>query len=226
MSIQIIRLPNGKLRQNCYLVGNDQGECLIIDPGSDASNICSVIDDNQWTPLSILNTHAHYDHIGAAAPLMEKFNIPFYLDRLDARILRSANIYKTLFDSAENIQIPEITFDLGEMPEEFEIGGICIFTFASPGHTPGGRCFHIEGNLFTGDTLMRNNIGRTDLYGGNDDALAESLKTIMRLPGETVFHSGHGQPSTLAEQSRTNRKLRAVLDLAGEANKSEAGAKS
>ena len=211
MAHKITRFPNGKLRQNCYLVSNARGQALIIDPGSEAETIVAMANEDDLDPLAILNTHGHYDHVGAVAELMEKYRIPFYLDHQDERILRSANIYKFLFDSDSEIEIPEITHDLGSQPDPLVIGDFAVSTIAAPGHTPGGRALLIGGQLFTGDTLMRNTVGRTDLHGGDSDALARSLAAIMALPPETPFHPGHGGPSTLADAERENAPLREAL---------------
>ena len=211
MDLKITRFPNGKLRQNCYLVSNARAQALIIDPGSEAETIAAMADEYGVRPLAILNTHGHYDHVGAVAELMGKYSIPFYLDHQDERILRSANIYKFLFESDSEIEIPEITHDLAGQPEPLVIGDFAVSTIAAPGHTPGGRALMIDGQLFTGDTLMRNTVGRTDLHGGDSDALARSLAAIMALPPDTPFHPGHGGPSTLGEASKENVPLREAL---------------
>lgn len=206
MTLTIQRIVSGKLRQNGYIVAAPSGDALIVDPGSEFEHFIEHLNGNGLTPLAIINTHGHFDHIGGVAPLMAHFDIPFYLDMNDDRVLRSANIYKHLFDGTRSVEIPDVTHDLAQAGASLTIGNFEITNIPSPGHTPGGRCFLIEGDLFTGDTLFRNNVGRTDLFGGDEIALTESLHRLFELPGKTVIYPGHGQPSTLGEERANNKK--------------------
>jgi glyoxylase-like metal-dependent hydrolase (beta-lactamase superfamily II) len=173
---------------------------VIIDPGSQASEIAALVDEKGWLLRAILNTHAHYDHVGAVADLMERYRAPFYLHRSDHHLLQRANLYRMLFESREALRIPGVTHDIGGLPPTFEVGPFCISWLCTPGHTEGSVCLRIENVLFTGDTLMRGKIGRTDLPGGNRDRLVASVRKLMDLPGDTVVYGGHGPPTTLAEE--------------------------
>ncbi|MEQ8228968.1 MAG: MBL fold metallo-hydrolase [Rhodospirillales bacterium] len=209
--LTIKRIVSGKLRQNGYVVAAASRNALVIDPGAEFECFIDHIDDNSLNPLAIINTHAHFDHIGGVVPLMERFGIPFFLDRGDSRVLRSANIYKHLFEGTRSVEIPEITQDLADAGATFEVGEFTVTNISSPGHTPGGRSFLIGNDLFTGDTLFRNNVGRTDLYGGDEVALTASLQCLFELPPETMIHPGHGQPSTLGEERVNNKKVIALI---------------
>ena len=109
MSLRVELFVNGPWRQNCYLVANSAGAVLVVDPGSAAADIAALIEDNGWRPQAILNTHAHYDHIGAIVPLMARYDIPFYMHGSDARLLSRANMYKMIFEGSDVIRIPDIT---------------------------------------------------------------------------------------------------------------------
>src|SRR5215470_9432333 len=206
MSLQVTTFTNGKWRQNCYIVVNDEGSALIIDPGSDANGISALLAQNGWHVQAILNTHAHYDHVGAVAPLKEKYGAPFYLHSADEDLLKHANLYRMLFESREAVKIPSINHDISGLAPEFAAGPFTISWISTPGHTPGSVCLRLKDLLFTGDTLMKDHVGRTDLPGGNRQELLTSVRKLMELPPETIVYGGHGPSTTLqaefAEGSR------------------------
>ena len=198
MNLRIERCVNGKWRENCYVVATDSAEAIIIDPGSALDEIVGIVRTTACRPLAVLNTHAHYDHIGAVDGLMNHFRIPFYMNGADLDLLKRANLYKLIFDSRESVKVPDVTHDLRGLPPVLKIGSFSIRWIATPGHTPGSTCFHIDRHLFTGDTLLRKGAGRTDLPGGNPAEIDASLRTLASLPPDTEIHPGHGGPTTLA----------------------------
>ena len=104
----MITFVNGKWRENCYFVVNQDLDALVIDPGSRVDDICALIEQNHWRIRAIVNTHAHYDHIGAVAGLQERFQVPFYMHGADAPLLKRANLYRMLFEAGEAIRIPPL----------------------------------------------------------------------------------------------------------------------
>ncbi|QNK71065.1 MBL fold metallo-hydrolase [Variovorax sp. PAMC26660] len=191
---------NGKWRQNCYVVGNTDRKALIIDPGSDAEGLMALIEELGLAPVAIVNTHAHYDHIGAVAALQEKFGIPFYLHGDDAKLMKQANIYKILFESKTSIKVPEFDRNLADLNgDELLLDGFVVRVVGTPGHTPGSTCLIIDNNLFSGDTLLPGGPGRTDLPGGDKKKLAQTLESLRQLDAGYLVHPGHGKPFTLGE---------------------------
>lgn len=199
MNPRVAQFVNGKWHQNCFLLFNDASEALIVDPGSDVGEIASRIEAEGARPLAILNTHAHYDHVGAVAGLMHKYAIPFFLNGEDGELLRRANLYKLIFDSREAVTVPNITHDLRDQPTCLEFGSFAVEWFPTPGHTPGSVCFRVGRALFTGDTLMPSGPGRTDLPGGNPEDLQASLAQLNLLPSNLELYAGHGPVSRLAD---------------------------
>ena len=198
MTHSVTVLPNGKWKQNCYLVRDDAtGLALVIDPGSDAQSIQQRLSHLSLTPMAILNTHAHYDHIGAVAALMLHYKIGFYLNSADVKLLKQANLYKFLFDSKESVVIPEPTHDLSRKDATLQVGGFEVSVLYTPGHTKGSTCLQIGADLFSGDTLLPNGPGRTDLPGGDKVALAQSVELLRRLPDATTVWPGHGRSFSL-----------------------------
>ena len=185
---------NGKWRQNCYIVIDNNGKALIIDPGSDLDGIVNKVEGLGVKPVAILNTHAHYDHIGAVTGLQRNYDIPFYLHADDETLLKRANVYKLFFESNSSLDIP--SFDKA-YPLESEgpcnIHGFSVSALHTPGHTAGSVCLLLGKFLFSGDTMLPNGPGRSDLPGGDVDALKDSLKKLRRLPDETIVFPGHGK---------------------------------
>ena len=197
MGLSVTQFVNGKWRQNCYLIANERGDALIVDPGSQAEDLAALIDEHRCRVHAILNTHGHYDHVGAVEPLKRRQAARFYMHGADEPLLRRANLYRMMFESREVIQIPAIDQDVSCLPPKFEVGPFSISWIATPGHTDGSICLLLEDYLFSGDTLMRNAVGRTDLPGGNKEKLQDSIKKLMELPKDMVLCGGHGERSTL-----------------------------
>jgi glyoxylase-like metal-dependent hydrolase (beta-lactamase superfamily II) len=199
MTHTITAFPNGKWKQNCYIVSDDDtGQALLIDPGSQAQEIQDLISLRAHTPVAILNTHAHYDHIGAVAALMAQYAIPFYLHRGDDKLLKQANLYKILFESKAPVTIPQATHDLSQLAVPAQIGGFKVSVLFTPGHTQGSTCLQIGADLFSGDTLLPGGPGRTDLPGGDKKMLTASVNSLRNLPGTITVRPGHGRPFALA----------------------------
>ena len=196
---QVTTFVNGKWRQNCYLVSDIEQQTLIVDPGSNPEELSLLIKEHRLHPVAVLNTHAHYDHIGAVSWLQQKYALPFYLSGKDDKLLKQANIYKILFESKESITIPHLDKDLANEPECLVVGGLIVKVIHTPGHTAGSVCLLIGNDLFSGDTLMPNGPGRTDLPGGDKVKLEESLQKLHDLREEHVVYPGHGKPFSLRE---------------------------
>lgn len=198
--MRVTTIVNGRWRENCHIVADDGRSAVIVDPGSECARIAEEVDANGWQVLAIVNTHAHYDHVGAVVPLQERYHAPFYLHGADAPLLKRANLYRMLFESQEVVRIPTISHDISALPSSFDIGPFSISWIPTPGHTEGSVCLLLDDVLFSGDTLMHKAIGRIDLPGGNHDRLVASLRRLMELPGETVVYAGHGPRTTLAAE--------------------------
>lgn len=204
--LQVTTFVNGKWRQNCYLISNAQRQALIIDPGSDPEAISLLISELGVQPVAILNTHAHYDHIGAVSGLQHKYEIPFYLHGQDKKLLQQANLYKILFESKSSVSIPPFGEDFAKGSEVLRVAGFYVRVIHTPGHTAGSVCLLIGTDLFGGDTLMPNGPGRTDLPGGDKVKLKDSLQKLRELPEDHLVYPGHGKPFTLQEFWKKNHE--------------------
>ena len=198
MTEKVICFTNGPWRQNCYIVRLKGKYVIVIDPGSDEVGISRKLKELDLVPLAILNTHAHFDHIGAVMDLQEKHQIPFFLHKADEPLLRRANLYRLVFDGQTSIRVPKNYVNL-ESQDHLEFAGNIIDVFETPGHTPGSVTFRIDNVLFTGDTLLVGGIGRYDLPGGDKDALLNSILFYKSLSPHLTVYAGHGRPFTLSE---------------------------
>lgn len=195
----IKRFVTGKWRENCYVLSDSKGDAVVVDPGGNAEAIIRYAAASKLRVRAIVNTHAHYDHVGAVAAIRHRFKTPFYLHTADKKLLRSANLYRKVFDGTAPIDIPEVDAAL-EKVKTLVCGSLKFRVISTPGHTPGSVCLLAQGNLFTGDLLFKGKVGRTDLPGGDKKALKASLKRLSRLPPDTMVYPGHGGSTTLSKE--------------------------
>ena len=207
MEINIKQIANGKWKENCYVVSNLNSDALIIDPGDAEKSIVNYIKGKMLNVCAILNTHAHYDHVGAISKLKDEFSIPLFLHSKDEKLLKSANLYAKIFDGIGPIIIPTVDYYFDQIDIQDYLASFSIKVLFTPGHTWGSVCILIEDCLFTGDTLLNGKIGRIDLPGGDEQALRESLKTISKLPKHISIYPGHGTSSTIGNELKYNKNF-------------------
>ena len=204
--MKIKTIKSGKIKENCYIVHDASNSGFIIDPGENYHEIVNYINKNNILMAAIINTHAHYDHIGSVKYLQNKLNIPFYLHSLDEKTLKSANLLRIIFEGKLSIPIPQVDIYIDRLENTFFIGDIFVKVLHTPGHTPGSICLVIEIYIFTWDTLMKGLFGRTDLPGGNMKHLLSSLEKLLNLPGNSVIYPGHGPKSLLNNEREGIKK--------------------
>ena len=199
----IDKIVVGQLGVNCYVV-YDKGasETAVIDPGDEFERIADLLDRQGTTPKYIFLTHAHYDHVCAAGELKDKYGAAIVMHEDEKETYRMT---KTLCLSwgftEEDFPDPDMLVTEGN---KIVLGGNTFEVLHTPGHTPGSICLYQEGTLFTGDTLFRRSVGRTDLPGGNTAKLESSLKKLASLPPDTRVYCGHGDETTIGEELMKN----------------------
>ena len=199
MTLTIQRVVTGPWQENCYVAHEDGGEAVIIDPGANVDDIDRCVAGTGLEVAAILLTHGHFDHIGAVAALRTRYGVPCLLHEADHKLVRRANLYRMVFDADEPIEVPAVD-SLPADEATFSAAGLEIETIHTPGHTDGGVCFRIGGDLFSGDTFHRGRLGRVDLPGGNAEQLAKSVGLLRSLPAETRVHPGHGDATTIGAE--------------------------
>ena len=203
--LNITRLPVGELEANCFLVANDEKNAVIIDPGAEASYILDVVRQQELKPLALLLTHAHFDHFGAAAEIMEQTGLPLYVHELDRAMLLSPEVclaenlgFAAIYRKPDEAGIRTFT-DNETLKFSEELEFLVIHT---PGHSPGSSCFRHGDILFSGDTLFRDGVGRVDFKGGNIHDMRASLARLGAIEGDCTVYCGHYGSTTL-EHERT-----------------------
>src|SRR3989344_7620558 len=190
--LSVKTLPIGDLEANCYLV-SDSDECLIIDPGDDADFITETIASEKLTPIAIVLTHGHFDHVLGCLELKLNFNVPLLLHKNDEKLYSSANQSALHWLKKKTLKVPPIDHFIKE-GDKIKVGEEKLIVIETPGHTPGSVCLY-DGrkNLFTGDTLFKDGVGRTDFSYSRPLQLTKSLNKLFKLPAETAIYPGHGE---------------------------------
>ncbi len=191
-------LPLGLLSANCYLLW-DGPDAVVIDPGGQAETILNRLRELGVTLRAIVLTHGHFDHVGAVGELREATGCRVYLSVPDTVL------------PAQITAGPIPSTDLFDDGDTLRFGNIELHAILTPGHTPGSCCLQAGNRLFTGDTLFRGSIGRTDLPCGDWDQMMQSLKKLAALSGDLYVYPGHGDATTLDHERRTNPYLRGAL---------------
>jgi glyoxylase-like metal-dependent hydrolase (beta-lactamase superfamily II) len=202
MPLVVDRYELGPVRTNCYIARVERGapEAVVIDPGADASALRLELARMGARCAGILVTHGHYDHVGAVADLAEDAGVEVWMPEADAPMLER---YDEFAPPGTGRPYPPDHLLQGD--ETLELAGITFETVSIPGHTTGHVAFHAGGELFSGDLLFANSVGRVDLPGGDWDTLLESVRALAdRFPPDTVIHPGHGPRTTLGAELARN----------------------
>ncbi len=211
--MKVKKLILGIYNVNCYIVTLENNSdleskpnsCFIIDPGADFKSIDAYISRENLHPEFILNTHGHFDHLGAAPEVIRKYRIPFYLHKDDEDIALNPkkNMSSLLGSGALSFDAYSLIDDkILDLLEEHD-----IYIYEMPGHTPGSIIIKMQNYLFTGDLLFRGAVGRTDLPGGSSKELALSLRKLKKFSPELAVNPGHGAASTLKNEFLNNYYL-------------------
>lgn len=205
--LKIDRLELGPVQTNCYIVSGDAKQCLIFDPGEEAGKIRELLKRKQLTPLAILLTHAHFDHIGAVDELREVYGIPVYLHYKERDFLGLPNLNGSgKYAALPDYRVAEADKLITE-ERSLEIGPFKMELYHTPGHSPGSVSFYFPHDRFAivGDTLFAGSIGRTDLAEGSEQVLLKSIReSLLTLPDETFLFPGHGPETTPIQEKHYN----------------------
>lgn len=208
----MLRLQNftfNPFQENTYLIINEKNECWIVDPGmyngQEADFMLNYLEKHQLTPVAIINTHTHIDHIFGVKALQEKYNIPFSCHKLDLPVLQNSVASAMMFGLS--FKGPLVADSFIDENKKLQVGDESLAILLTPGHSPGSIVFYYpEGKwAIGGDVLFNGSIGRTDLPGGHYDTLINSIKQgLFSLPHDTTIHPGHGPATSIGNEKSSN----------------------
>jgi glyoxylase-like metal-dependent hydrolase (beta-lactamase superfamily II) len=195
----------GVFAENCWIIGSRRtGEAIAIDPGDQPEEILALARDMGLKIKVIANSHAHIDHILGVRGVQEATGARFMLHSGDLTIARSAAGAAAAM-LGRPVDPPPEPDALLEDGDEVEVEGVKLKVLHTPGHTPGSLSFYTEGMLFSGDTLFRGSIGRTDLPGGDyGQEMSSIVDRLLVLPDETIVLPGHMQETQIGLERQTN----------------------
>ena len=210
MSIRVQSFTFNPFQENTFILSDDAKNCIIIDPGCyerhEQKELLEYIDSNQLTPLALLNTHGHIDHVLGNEFIKRTYQIDHYIHIDDLITMRSVESYAHVygFNQYEPSSEPSHILQGGELLQFGSMQFSCLFT---PGHSPGHVVFYNQAEQFVinGDVLFNGSFGRVDLPGGDLDTLKTSIfTTLFNLPDETIVYCGHGPSTTIGKEKQTN----------------------
>ena len=226
MTVLLTGFPAGMLACNCYVLARRAGsDAIIVDPGQRAmGTLRRILDENRLTPAAVLLTHGHIDHIWSAQKVADTYGCPAFIHPADRFML--ADPIRGFGPRIGQLAVgalfrePRQVVDLDRDGDTLDFGGITVTVDHTPGHTRGSVVFRVPdaagdagcGELaFTGDTLFKQSVGRTDLPGGSGRDLMDSIITkLLVLDDDTAVLPGHGESSTIGLERRTNPFLQGL----------------
>jgi glyoxylase-like metal-dependent hydrolase (beta-lactamase superfamily II) len=196
---RIVTVMTGKpWREHCYIVVDETSrKAVIVDPGGSSDVIAQEIRRGNISTCDVLLTHGHHDHVGGVASVCRDFDLTCLVSEQDARLLRQAPLYAFRF-SGKKIEMPgPVEFF---RTDEYRLGTHTVSIHRTPGHTRGSVVFEFPGFAMTGDTLLYQCVGRTDLPGGDAPLLRKSVGALLRqLTSTTLLFPGHGRSWAVAD---------------------------
>ncbi len=213
--VLITGFPAGMLACNCYVLAQRAGaDAIVVDPGQRAMGpLRRILDENRLTPAAVLLTHGHIDHIWSAQKVADTYGCPAYIHPDDRFMLSDPikgfgpRLGQIAFGAL--FREPKQVVELDRDGDKIDLGDTVVTVDHTPGHTRGSVIFRVPGDgseiAFTGDTLFRQSVGRTDLPGGSGRDLLGSIVTkLLVLDDDTVVLPGHGEKSTIGFERRAN----------------------
>ena len=212
MGVSIEKMTFNPFQENTYII-HDDTSCVIIDPGcyerEEQNALVDFIESKKLTPVALLLTHAHIDHVLGCAFVLSKYNIDFFMHKDDSETLNSVVNYAHVY-GFPGYTPPKNPNKILYGGEKLIFGEIELDVHFTPGHSTGHVVFYNEINksVINGDVLFSGSFGRVDLPGGDLEVLKNSIfETMFSFPEETIVYCGHGPETTIGVEKRSNAIL-------------------
>ncbi len=203
--MEVIKIVNGRLSGNAYIIYDENKIGAIIDPGEQPGKIISKVNEHGVTITHILITHGHFDHIECTDTLKKEFNATVCIHEDDAICLSDPELnLSSRFIDELRLSPADVLLHDGD---ELKIGSMDIKVLHTPGHSGGSCSFVVENKVFSGDTLFYLSIGRVDLLGGSEMSIIESLNKLAKLPDDYIVYPGHGETTTIGFEKQNNEYM-------------------
>jgi hydroxyacylglutathione hydrolase len=206
-------LTVGPFQENCYIIGDeDSAVGAVVDPGDEATHIALAVEQTDLEVGSIIVTHAHIDHVGAVAALVDEYTCPVLMHAESEPMLKQLPT-QAMMMGLKFGKVPAVDRHIGE-GEVLEVGELRLRSLYTPGHAPGHLAFYVEdqGLVLSGDALFAGSVGRVDLPGGSMEVLMRSIEEqLLTLPDETTVYPGHGPQTTIGNERTSNPFLQGGL---------------
>lgn len=206
-------LQLGPLATNCYIMANEENQCVIIDAGGSFKKLKEFLDEKNLSCTDLILTHGHYDHIGAASAVKRAYpDCRVYINSDDSIIYDNYVKGQGLpaYLKKQDYEAFAPTDDL-KNKDSLNAAGFEFKIIHTPGHTPGGVTLVCQRFMFTGDTLFKGSMGRVDLLGGSEEEIMKSLKRLYEYEGDYAVLPGHEGASTLSEERETNPYMKLAI---------------
>jgi hydroxyacylglutathione hydrolase len=206
-------LTVGPFQENCYIIGDeDSGAGVVVDPGDEAARIALAVEQTGLDVGSIIVTHAHIDHVGAVAALVDEYACPVLMHSEAEPMLKQLPT-QAMMMGLKFGKVPAVDRHIGD-GEVLEVGELRLRSLYTPGHAPGHLAFYVQDEdlVLSGDALFAGSVGRTDLPGGSMEVLMRSIEErLLTLPDETRVFPGHGPQTEIGNERTTNPFLQGGL---------------
>ena len=200
------RIVTNLLEENTYIVYNENNDCVIIDPGFGFQLIDAFIQLKKLSPIAILATHAHFDHLAGAADLVDKYKLPLHVCDKDELLVE--NFHRAAAYWEVEARKPTVTHWIDCNDKQLQVGDFSFSIIFNPGHSPGCISFIINNLIFCGDLIFKGSIGRTDLPLSSPRDMASSLEFFVNsFTSDQILLTGHGEETTLYDELKTNPHL-------------------
>jgi glyoxylase-like metal-dependent hydrolase (beta-lactamase superfamily II) len=213
--VNIVVHTVGALAENCYLVVDDATRaCVLVDPGAEGERLVQAVRDSGAALEAIWLTHAHVDHVGGIAAVKREWDVPIWLNPLDAPIYEHAARSAAHYGIRPFESPPPFDRSLADNAQ-LTLGALAFDVLHTPGHAPGHSVFVGNGVMFAGDLLFAGSIGRTDLPYCDPAQMTQSLERVSHLPARTLVYPGHGPSTSVGDELRTNPFLTGAARVRG-----------